>query len=85
MTELIQVNGHQIEVFYSIWNGRETIKYDGNVVCDRTNLSTFSSTNHFKVQEEGEEIVYEVQSFAGPFGASGYAIRRNGIIQAHKP
>ena len=83
MTELVQVNGHQIEVFYSIWNGRETIKYDGKVVCDRTNLSTFSSINSFK--EEGEEVVYEVQSFLGFLGASGYAIRRNGIIQSHKP
>lgn len=85
MTELVQVNGHQIKVFFSMWNGRETIKYDGNVVCDRTNLSTFSSTNSFKVKEEGEEVVYEVQSFAGFLGASGYAIRRNEIIQAHKP
>jgi hypothetical protein len=81
MTELVQVNGHQIEVFYSIWNGKETIKYDGNVVCDRRNLSTFYSIHSFKVQEEeGEEIVYEVQVMSG-----GYAIRRNGIIQAHKP
>jgi hypothetical protein len=53
-------------------------------VCDRTNLKTFSSVNSFKVQEGGEEIVYEVQSIAGLFGP-GYAIRRNGIIQAHKP
>jgi hypothetical protein len=84
MTESVQVNGHQIEVFISIWSGKETIKYDGNVVCDRRNLSTFSSVNSFKVQEEGEEVVYEVQSIAGLFGP-GYAIRRNGIIQAHKP
>jgi hypothetical protein len=85
MTESVQVNGHQIEIFISIWSGKETIKYDGNIVCDRRNLKTFSSVNSFKVQEEGEEIVYEVQSFVGFLGASGYAIRRNGIIQAHKP
>lgn len=30
MTELVQVNGHQIDIFYSIWTGKETIKYDGN-------------------------------------------------------
>jgi hypothetical protein len=85
MTESVQVNGHQIDIFYSNWNGKETIKYDGNIVCDRKNTSTFSSVNSFKVQEEGEEVVYEVQSFTGYFGAAGYAIRRNGIIQAHKP
>jgi hypothetical protein len=83
MTALEQVNGHQIEIFISSWTGKETIKYDGNIVCDRRNLRTFSSINSFKVQENGEEVVYEVQSIAGL--APGYAIRRNGIIQVHKP
>jgi hypothetical protein len=83
MTESVQINGHQIEIFISIWSGKETIKYDGNIVCDRRNLKTFSSVNSFKVQEGGEEIVYEVQSIAGL--SPGYAIRRNGIIQDHKP
>ena len=80
MTESIQVNGHQIEVFASLWTGKETVKYDGNVVSDRRNISTFRSIHSFKVQEEGQEIVYEVEVMSG-----GYAIRRNGIIQAHKP
>ena len=84
MTESVQVNGHQFDIFYSNWTGRETIKYDGNIVCDRKNISTFSSVNSFKVQEDGEEVVYEIQSFVGFFN-QGYAIRRNGIIQAHKP
>ena len=83
MTATVQVNGHQIEVFISSWTGKETIKYDGNIVSDRRNLKTFSSTHSFKVQEDGEEVVYEVQSFAG--FSPGYAIRRNGIIQAHNP
>jgi hypothetical protein len=83
MKESVEVNGHLIELFYSIWTGKETIKYDGNIVCDRRNLRTFSSINSFKVQESGEEIVYEVQSIAGLI--QGYAIRRNGIIRVHKP
>ena len=83
MEESVQINGHVIELFYSIWSGKETIKYDGNVVCNRRNLRTFSSINSFKVQEEGEEVVYEVQTIAGFM--QGYAIRRNGIIQAHRP
>jgi hypothetical protein len=45
MTALEQVNGHQIEIFISSWTGKETIKYDGNIVCDRRNLRTFSSIN----------------------------------------
>ena len=80
MTESVQVNGHQIEVFASLWTGKETVKYDGNVVSDRRNISTFISIHSFKVQEEGQEIVYEVEVMSG-----GYAIRRDGIIQAHKP
>jgi hypothetical protein len=83
MTASVQVKGHQIDIFISIWSGKETIKYDGNVVCNRRNLITFSSVNSFKVQEGGEELVYEVQSIAGL--SPGYAIRRNGIIRAHKP
>jgi hypothetical protein len=83
MTASVLINEHQIDIFISMWSGRETIKYDGNVVCNRRNLMTFSSVNSFKVQEEGEEVVYEVQSIAGL--SPGYAIRRNGIIQAHKP
>jgi hypothetical protein len=84
MTEAVNVNGHLIEIFYSNWSGKEIIKYDGTIVAERTNLSTFNSINSFKVQEEGENVVYEVQSLAGFFG-QGFAIRRNGIIQAHKP
>jgi hypothetical protein len=84
MTESVQVNGHEIEIFASMWTGKETIKYNGNVVSDRKNIMTFSSIHSFKVQEEGEEIVYEVQIIGG-WGEHGYAIRRNGIIQAHKP
>ena len=80
MKALVPINGHTIEIYVSVWNGKETVKYDGDVVSDRRNLMTFSSIHSFKVQELGEEIVYEVQ-----VGSYGYAIRRNGIIQAHKP
>lgn len=80
MTASVQINGHQIEIFASIWTGKETVKYHGNVVSDRRNLSTFRSIHSFKVQEAGEQIVYEVEVMS-----NGYAIRRNGIIQAHKP
>ena len=84
MTATVQVNGHQIEIFLSAWSGKEVIKYDGNIVSERRNLQTFSSIHSFKAQEESEEIVYEVQSFSGIIN-QGYAIRRNGIIQAHNP
>lgn len=84
MKEIIQVNGHSIEVVVSIWNGKESVSYDGNIVSSRRNLSTFSSIHSFKVEEAGESVVYEVQILSGILTA-GYALRRNGIIQAHKP
>jgi len=83
MNESIQVNGHQIDIHASIWNGKEVIKYDGAVVSQRRNFLTFTSFHSFQVDENGEEIAYEVQISSG-FGIA-YAIRRNGVIQGHKP
>lgn len=84
MKEIAQVNGHSIEIIASIWNGKESVSYDSRVVSSRRNISTFSSIHSFKVEEAEEEAVYEVQILSGIF-TLGYAIRRNGIIQAHKP
>ena len=84
MKEIVQVNGHSIEIVTSIWNGKESVSYDGRVVSSRRNISTFSSIHSFKVDESDESAIYEVQILSGIF-TIGYAIRRNGIIQAHKP
>lgn len=84
MKEIAQVNGHHIEIIASLWNGKETLKYDGKEVSYRQNLSVFSPVHSFKVEEAAGEAVYEVQILSGIF-TMGYAIRRNGIIQAHKP
>lgn len=83
MKESLQVNGHQIEIHASIWNGAEVIKYDGAVVSKRRNFLTFTSFHSFQVDENGEEIVYEVQISSGL--GTAYAVRRNGIVQGHKP
>ena len=83
MKALVNLNGHSIEIYASIWNGKEAVSYDGESVSSRRNLRTLTSFHSFTVQEDGEEIVYEVQ-ISGGFGL-GYVIRRNGIISAHKP
>ena len=84
MKELVQINGHTVEINVSIWNGKEIIKYDGTEVANRRNLRTSLSYHSFTVQENGESVVYEVQ-VSGGFVGTGFVIRRNGIIQAHKP
>ncbi len=84
MKETIQVKGHTIEIYGSFWNGNESVKYDGTEVSSRRNWRTALSTHSFTVQENGEDIVYEVQ-ISGGYVGSGFVIRRNGIIQAHKP
>lgn len=84
MRESLQVNGHSIGIYASIWNGKEAISYDGTVVSEYRNLLILSSIHSFKVQEDGTEAIYEVQLLSG-IGRIGFAVRRNGIIQGHKP
>lgn len=84
MKESVQINGHIINIDVSIWNGKEIIKYDGREMANRRNLRTSLSYHSFTVEEGGESVVYEVQ-VSGGFVGSGFVIRRNGIIQAHKP
>ena len=84
MEESLQVNGHQMEIHASIWNGSEVVKYDGDVVSKKKNYRTFTSFHSFQVNESGETIVYEVEIVCGLMGFA-YSVRRNGIIQAHKP
>ena len=56
MTESVQVNGHQIEVFTRIWTGKETIKYDGNIVSDRRNIMTFHLFILLKFKNWGRKL-----------------------------
>jgi len=78
-----RVNGHAIEIWASIWNGKERVRYDGRVVSEKRSLM-FQSIHSFEAEEQGEKAVYEVMIHTGLF-TLGYAVRRNGIIQAHKP
>ncbi|HLL95667.1 MAG TPA: hypothetical protein VK404_11855 [Spirosoma sp.] len=60
------------------------VRYDGVEVSSRQNIWTSLSHHSFKVSEDAEDVVYEVQ-ISGGFVGSGFVVRRNGIIQGHKP
>jgi hypothetical protein len=77
------INGHQITIWFSLWNGKERVSYDGRVVSEKRSFM-FETIHSFEVTELNERIIYEVVVRTELFGY-GYAIRRNGIIQAHKP
>ncbi len=83
MTFETRVNGHAIEIQASLWSGKERVRYDGQVVSEKRSFM-FQSIHSFEADEQGEKAVYEVMIHAGLFSC-GYAVRRNGIIQAHKP
>ena len=44
----------------------------------------YLTPHSFKVTENGESVVYEVNLITG-LTSHGYIVRRNGIILAHEP
>lgn len=79
----VPTNGHQIEISFSQWSGKERILYDGRVVSEKRSFQ-FLTPHSFRVDDGGEEVIYEVNVLTG-FGSYGYIVRRNGIIVAHRP
>ena len=77
------IEGHRITMEYSLYTGKERISYDGRVVSEKRSLQMITP-HSFRVQEAGQEIVYEVNLLTG-FLTYGFIVRRNGIIVAHKP
>lgn len=51
--------GHKIEISGWSLTGKEKVLYDGNVVSSK--YSVCGSTHIFRVNEEGEDILYEVE------------------------
>ena len=82
-THSTTVNGRTFEISTSNWNGKETIRYDGRVVSEKRSFM-YLTPHSFTVEEDGQTVVYEVNVITGLTG-HGYLVRRNGIIQAHKP
>ena len=71
----VQVGNHILEINNSIW-GTETVKYDGELKAK--GYSFIGRSYLFRVEEDGEEITYEVEFKLALFGAH-YIIRRNGV------
>lgn len=80
----ISVNGHEFELKYSLWTGREQLFYDGRLMADKRSFA-FVTPYVFTVEEVGESVVYEVNILTTLSFNIGYIIRRNGIAVAHHP
>ncbi len=74
----VTVDGRHLEIKASRWSGREVVTLDGEIVSDKRSYS-FIGIHSFKVKAD----VWEVVILSGWFGANGYAVRVNGVIQAH--
>jgi len=75
----IVYNEHQIQLPGVSLTGKEEVKYDGKVVC--TKHTVFGGTHVFRVEEDGEAAVYEVEIGTRWHGFSAwYVVRRNGKV-----
>lgn len=72
---LLVVNGNKIEMeFFSLFSGKETIYYNGEIVSQKRSL--FGGVHLFTVQEVGMDVQYEIrQSWTATV-----EIRRNGEL-----
>ena len=68
-------NGHKIEAATLF---PEKVFYDGRQMTSKMNIIG-DSTHVFQVEEDGEQVTYEVEMKMG-FWASWIRVRRNGII-----
>jgi len=84
-TNTFTIPGHTIEIKGSIWSGLESVVCDGREVSSKRSMY-YLTPHSFRLQEDGQEVVYEVNVLTAWMGYShGYIVRRNGIILAHKP
>jgi hypothetical protein len=71
--------GHKIEIPEASLTGKEEVRYDGKVVSHKH--SVFGATHMFRVQEDGEDVQYEVELGARWHHLSNWTVvRRNGNI-----
>ena len=72
-------DGHQIQLPGYSLTGKEEIKYDGRVVSSKHTIT--GGTHVFRVNENGEDIDYEVEIGTRWHGFSAwYVVRRNGKV-----
>jgi hypothetical protein len=79
----ISLNGHEIEIRASYWNGGETVTFDGVVVSRKTSWQSLTAHGFEVVEKSGERSVYEVDILGGL--KMGFILRRNGVFVAASP
>lgn len=78
-----KVEGAEIVIESSSVSGKESVKYDGEVVSDKKSY-LYMTVHSFNVKTGDRLDVFEVNVIAG-VGRQGYVIRKNGIVVAHEP
>lgn len=75
---VLMVNGNKIEMdFVSLFSGKETVYYNGEVVSRKNSI--FGTVHTFRVKENDADVQYDIQtgfSFVRP----GVVIKRNGEL-----
>jgi hypothetical protein len=72
---IVNYNNHTIEVINTIW-GNEIVKYDGKIMTK--GYSAFGRSYHFVMNEENQQVTYEIEFKSGFIGIH-INIRRNGV------
>lgn len=80
----VVADGHQIEIKYSIWNGKEQVFFDGQLVSEKRSFQ-YVTAHIIPRTENGTSVIYEVDVLTGISGRTGYVVRRNGIALACEP
>lgn len=77
--KIVKYGRHTIEVHDMSLTGKETVRYDGKVASEKRSVS--GTTHIFSVNEEGQEVTYEVEIGVRWHWLSAYCvIRRNGVV-----
>lgn len=75
----IMYKGHKIEIPGMSLTGKETVLYDGRVVSSKRSVT--GATHIFRVNEEGEDVQYEIEIGTRWHGFSSWCtVRRKGEI-----
>ena len=76
---ILVVNGNKIEIdLLSVFSGTETIYYNGEVVSQKKSI--MGSTHTFSVNEDGQDVTYEIKVGLGLPIRSTVVITRNGDL-----
>ena len=76
---VLVVNGNKIEIdLLSLFSGKETIYYNGEIVSQKKSL--WGSLHSFKVKENGVDAQYEIKVGMGFPIMATVVIRRNGEL-----